>query len=179
MFNMRLLFLLLFLSFNGYTQQFPDFKLVSLNGDTLTKADLLGKNVYINVFESWCPSCVLDVPLLNNTPNQLEDVIVIAITPAKTSKALKFKEKHNFTLPIYPNAEFLCREIGASQFPSHFFINDKGDFKRLRIPLGITIKNTTSGKKPKMAKAEWNRLFYEQNQFAISDAVKKEITESK
>jgi thiol-disulfide isomerase/thioredoxin len=127
-----LLFLLLF-SQNVLGQEIPDFRLVDLEGNFLTKEDLKNKYVYINVFESWCGSCATETPILNETQKNLKEVVFIALTPANMKKAKHFKEKYGFDLPIFPDADELCKKLKVKHYPTHFFIDKDGVMKEISI----------------------------------------------
>src|SRR5689334_20219306 len=72
---------------------FPDFKYVALNGDTLSRKDLIGKVTVVNIWATWCASCVEEIPSLNQVYDKYkndENVIFIAITDDSKEKTMDF-----------------------------------------------------------------------------------------
>lgn len=167
-----LLLILFIQSFISSAQFLPDFRLTGLNGDTLTRDHLKGKHVYINVFDVGCKPCIAEIPLLNATQKNLSDVLMIAITPASSKKAQKFITKYHLELPVYPDATELCKEIKATRYPGHFFVDSSGHFEKLHITLGVKVEYDKDGKWNPSEK-EWHRMMLEQNQTTISDAITK------
>ncbi len=53
-------------------KEFPEFELENLlqPGNTLTRADLLGKPALVNVWATWCPTCRQEHEDLNNLARQ-------------------------------------------------------------------------------------------------------------
>ena len=156
------------------SQTLPAFKLISLDGQSLTNEDLKGKNVYINVFESWCSSCAVETPILNQTKQNLNDIVCIAITPAKFKKAEKFQKKYGFDFKIYPDVGELCKKLGVSAYPTHFFVDKDGNLKVIKFTLSVTWI-TKDYKNGKPSKDEFNKMLFEQNKNKLEDELKKNV----
>jgi cytochrome c biogenesis protein CcmG/thiol:disulfide interchange protein DsbE len=57
-------------------QPMPEFVLTTLDGVSLSSADLVGQPVVINFWASWCiPACVDEHPVLLDTQYEHEDVV--------------------------------------------------------------------------------------------------------
>ena len=62
---------------------FPAFSLASTQGDrTLTQADLQGRPALVNVWATWCPSCKVEHPYLNQLAEQGVDTCLPSTTCA-------------------------------------------------------------------------------------------------
>jgi peroxiredoxin len=164
-------FIFFFNLYNTYSQNLPDFNLKDLNGNVLTKDDLKGKNVYINVFESWCGSCITEIPILNETQANLKDVVFIAITPASRKKAEHFQRKHGFNFSILPEADELCKQLNVKKFPTHFVVDKNGDFKEIDFNVSVQWlrKDYKNGKPPKKI---FDQLVFEQNKSKLENEIK-------
>lgn len=59
----------------------PEFTLTTLDGETISLAELHGKNVLINYWATWCPPCLNELKALENVQKQFEgqDFVVITI----------------------------------------------------------------------------------------------------
>ncbi|MGJ3233801.1 TlpA family protein disulfide reductase [Marivirga sp.] len=76
----------------------PDFKYVSLEGDSMTMEDFKGKVVYIDVWATWCGPCISEHPYMEELQQQFEDdsvaflAISIDSSPEPWKKMVKEKE---------------------------------------------------------------------------------------
>ena len=50
----------------------PDFKLVSITGDTVSLSQLKGNLVYIDIWSTWCLPCIKEIPNLKKLQKQFE-----------------------------------------------------------------------------------------------------------
>ena len=59
---------------------FRDMTLETLEGDTINTADLRGKIIVFNVWATWCPPCVAELPDFNELASEYEgEVVFIAV----------------------------------------------------------------------------------------------------
>ena len=82
----------------------PDFTLSAINGIIHTLSDYKGKVVLINFFASWCPSCVDEMPDLEDNIWQRfrrENVVVIGVDMGEDIKTVtNFAFNMGLTFPI-------------------------------------------------------------------------------
>ncbi|MCH8748242.1 TlpA family protein disulfide reductase [Patescibacteria group bacterium] len=68
-------------------QTLPEFSLPDFDGAQVTLADLAGKPLVVNVWASWCPFCVDELPDFVAAQQQYGDqVIFVAIDRAESSR---------------------------------------------------------------------------------------------
>lgn len=51
----------------------PDFRGLTLQGDTVELSDLIGTNLYIDIWATWCKPCIAEHPALEKLQNELKD----------------------------------------------------------------------------------------------------------
>jgi thiol-disulfide isomerase/thioredoxin len=161
-----LLSFLIFCTITSSAQKLPDFELVDMNGDTLTSESLKGKHVYINVWETTCQPCLAEIPILNYAVGKTEDIILLSVTADKRSKVGRTLEKRPLNLRAIPDADHLVEALGASRYPSHYFVDTAGNIREFDFPLGISFVGKTkeeAEEKRKAAKKDWNSIMVEQN----------------
>jgi peroxiredoxin len=109
----------------------PEFALPSLDGaGTVELGRHRGKIVYLDFWASWCAPCLTAIPeiesMRSDFPADRFQVIAVNLD-TKTSKALRFLEKH----PIgYPSASDpkgrLPGQFGLETMPTSYLIDGEG-----------------------------------------------------
>jgi cytochrome c biogenesis protein CcmG/thiol:disulfide interchange protein DsbE len=99
-------------------------------------ADHAGKVVVLNVWASWCPPCVSEMPLLQRTHDRIapQGGTVLGIdTQDATEDALKFLREKDISFPSLRDRDReYGRELGVSGYPETFLIDRKGRIAALR-----------------------------------------------
>ena len=58
----------------------PDLEFTTLDGETMRLSDLRGKVVLLNVWATWCPPCVKEMPMLDQLKNEHSDSAFDVVT---------------------------------------------------------------------------------------------------
>ncbi|MDD5301196.1 MAG: TlpA disulfide reductase family protein [Gallionella sp.] len=105
--------LLLALSFSGHAS---DFSLEDMHGKVHRLEDYRGKWVLVNLWATWCPPCLSEIPELSSLHDAHKDsdlvVIGIAIDSGSSSKVASFAEAHGISYPIVMGDRKITRQIG-------------------------------------------------------------------
>jgi cytochrome c biogenesis protein CcmG, thiol:disulfide interchange protein DsbE len=103
---------------------------------TGTLADYKGKVVLVNVWASWCPPCVDELPLIERTHEMLRKRggTVLGINVKENSKAaLDAVDKFGLTFPNLRDRDgSFVREWGQSGYPENFVIDRQGKIAAVR-----------------------------------------------
>jgi cytochrome c biogenesis protein CcmG, thiol:disulfide interchange protein DsbE len=93
-------------------------------------ADYAGKVVVLNVWASWCPPCVSEMPLLQRTHDRIEPRggMVLGIDTQDASEdALRFLREKEITFPSLRDRDReYGRSLGVSGYPETFLIDREG-----------------------------------------------------
>jgi len=93
-------------------------------------ADHAGKVVVLNVWASWCPPCVSEMPLLQRTHERIasRDGLVLGIdTQDAQEEALEFLREKKIDFPSLRDRDReYGRELGVSGYPETFLIDRRG-----------------------------------------------------
>jgi cytochrome c biogenesis protein CcmG/thiol:disulfide interchange protein DsbE len=93
-------------------------------------ADHQGKVVVLNVWASWCPPCVSEMPLLQRTHDRIapQGGVVLGIdTQDATEDALRFLREKAISFPSLRDRDReYGRELGVSGYPETFLIDRQG-----------------------------------------------------
>jgi cytochrome c biogenesis protein CcmG/thiol:disulfide interchange protein DsbE len=99
-------------------------------------ADHEGKVVVLNVWASWCPPCVSEMPLLQKTHEAIESRggLVLGIdTQDAQEDALEFLREKKIDFPSLRDRDReYGRELGVSGYPETFLIDREGRIAALR-----------------------------------------------
>ena len=105
-----------------------DFQLVNSGGRTINFSDYKGKTVFINIWATWCPPCIAEMPdiheLYKNVGHDVEFVMIsVDDDPTKT---LKFIDRKGFEFPIYFLKNGLPTTYQSSSIPSTYVLSPDG-----------------------------------------------------
>ncbi len=118
-------------------KRMPDFLLPSLDGDGIyDRQSILGEPFILNVWGSWCPSCILEHPYLSEL-NQ-KGVKIVGLNYKDTEEgAREFLEKlgNPFAVIIVDAKGELGIELGVYGAPESYLLNGNGEilFKRVGV----------------------------------------------
>jgi peroxiredoxin len=137
-----------------------NLNMTTINGESITSEDLLGKVVLINFWATDCSGCIAEMPDLINTFNKYKnknfELIAVSMFYDPPSRVLSFSKNNNLPFPVVLD---LDKKI-ASQFdevtltPTSFLINHEGkiinriigviNFNEFNALLEKTIKKSIS-----------------------------------
>ena len=95
-------------SCNKSGSEAPDFKMQSLDGKEYTMESLKGKIVVMNVWATWCGTCINELPALNKLASKYqhdEEVVFLAFSDEPTSKVIASLLRFPFYYTHFTDAE--------------------------------------------------------------------------
>lgn len=124
-----------------------NFNLATLDGKIVNFEDFKGKTIFLNIWATWCPPCIAEMPdiyeLYKDVAN--EDVVFVMLsTDEDVDKVRKFIARKEFKFPVYRMVEQLPGVFWTQSIPTTFVISPEGKivFKKL----GISNYNTSEFK---------------------------------
>ncbi len=110
--------------------QLPSFKLESSKG-VINSRDLKGKVVLINFFATWCPSCVKELPHIEQKVwkkyKSNPDFKLLVVGREHTEKELSSFSKEKYTMPFYPDEGRKVYQLFAhNTIPRCYVVDKKG-----------------------------------------------------
>ncbi|MBB2495935.1 DsbE family thiol:disulfide interchange protein [Aquipseudomonas ullengensis] len=108
---------------------FPEFSLpvVDQPGKTLSRADLLGKPALVNVWATWCISCRVEHPVLNQLAQVGVNIYGVNYKDDNAAAQKWLQEFHNpYRLNISDAQGSLGLDLGVYGAPETFLIDAKG-----------------------------------------------------
>ncbi|KUG08548.1 TlpA family protein disulfide reductase [Solirubrum puertoriconensis] len=104
----------------------------TLDGRSITLGELRGRVVVLNLWATWCPPCVAEMPSLQRLHEQLQpgtDRVSLALVSVDDSpeKVRKFVARRGFSMPIYTLNGNVPRVFDTQSIPTTFIIAPNGD----------------------------------------------------
>jgi cytochrome c biogenesis protein CcmG/thiol:disulfide interchange protein DsbE len=108
----------------------PAWTLTTLDGETLSSADLAGRPYVVNFWASWCAACVEEHPILTGTQADHGDELAIVgvIYQDTTAAAIDFLARYGDTgyAHLIDTDGRLAIDYGVTGLPQTFFVDAEG-----------------------------------------------------
>ena len=108
----------------------PQLKVKDLDGNIKTLEDFKGKVVLLNFWATWCMTCAMEIPSLQNLYSLLKDegFVVVGVGVDDTPWAMQsYKEKQNITFPLFHDPENQSKKnYRITGVPESFVIDRDG-----------------------------------------------------
>lgn len=100
-------------------EEASDFEVTLSDGTTFKLSEQRGKAVLVNLWATWCPPCVAEMPDLQKlSEDYAEELVVLGVNVGDTAEdAAAFMEENGYTYPMYVDADYT---LALSMFPSPY-----------------------------------------------------------
>jgi thiol-disulfide isomerase/thioredoxin len=106
------------------------FKMQTLDGKTVNFESLKGKVVFMNIWATWCPPCVAEMPNIQKLYEKVGSdkiaFVMLSVDEGGVEKVKKFINKKGFTFPVYMPASQMPQEFYSNAIPTTFIISPEG-----------------------------------------------------
>ncbi len=109
----------------------PRFELPSLAGGKVNLMDYRGKVVFINFWATWCGTCEVEMPAMENLYNRFKDhgfeMLTISIDKDQTLIE-PFMKKYGLTFPVLldPESKVAKKDYKTTGVPETFIVDRQG-----------------------------------------------------
>jgi peroxiredoxin len=108
-----------------------DFGLLSLRGDTVKLSDYRGKAVFLNIWATWCPPCLKEMPAMKSLYQRLKgrefEMLAVSIDREGEKVIRPFVAKYGLTFPVLLDPDSKTyRLYGLTGIPETFLIDKNG-----------------------------------------------------
>ncbi|MCM0613763.1 TlpA family protein disulfide reductase [Marinobacter sediminum] len=108
----------------------PPVTLTTLNGGTTAVSQIApGQPMVINLWATWCPPCIREMPVLDAAQNRYPDVTFVFANQREQTETIRaFLDKQNLELNnLYRDRQAdLARAVGSQGLPTTLFYNANG-----------------------------------------------------
>jgi len=112
-------------------QPAPDFTLPGLDGKMVSLSDYRGQVVLVNVWATWCPPCVDEMPSMEKLYRELEgenfEILAVSIDALGEKAVAPFMKKYNLSFPALMDPDGTIKTLfQTTGVPESFIINQEG-----------------------------------------------------
>jgi thiol-disulfide isomerase/thioredoxin len=104
--------------------------LATPDGEIVKLADFKDKVLFVNVWASWCPPCVAEMPTIETLYEEVSDEegikFLLISLDEKPQKAIDFMERKEFPMPYFFPASGLPSVFRSPYIPSTYVISKEG-----------------------------------------------------
>lgn len=109
-----------------------DFSLSLRNqqGEQVDMEDLRGKVIFLNLWATWCPPCIAEMPGIDALAKKMEDeevVFLMLSLDQDFEKARAFHKRKGFSFDVYEVDGKLPKMYYSQSIPTTFVISAKGE----------------------------------------------------
>jgi thiol-disulfide isomerase/thioredoxin len=107
----------------------PRFALQDVTGRNVSLESFKGKKVFVNLWASWCPPCLREMPSIEKLQTGVDSnkvAFVMISLDDDFDKAKQFLIQEKLTLPIYYPAESLPTLFNVQGIPTTFIFDEAG-----------------------------------------------------
>ncbi len=98
-------------------------------GKIISLSDLKGKVIFMNFWATWCPPCMAEMPSIDKLHQEMGDEVAFVMLSMDKNfeKAVSFKERKEYGLPVYELASQLPVMYRSSALPTTYVIDADGN----------------------------------------------------
>lgn len=108
----------------------PSFVLPDLSGKVMKMQDLRGKVVLLNLWATWCPPCVEEMPTLQALAKKMagRDFVLLAVSQDEQPKVVgRWIAERGFTFPVLLDERGqVGADLGVTGYPETFIVDRQG-----------------------------------------------------
>ena len=103
------------------------WNLSSLDGNRVNFSEAKGKVTLVNLWATWCPPCVAEMPSLQKLYDSYGERVNFYFVSSESPEKLKtFLQKKNYTLPVYVENQSAPEAMRTRSIPTTYVISKEG-----------------------------------------------------
>ena len=116
----------------------PDFTLRGLDGKMVSLSDYRGKVILVNIWATWCPPCVAEMPYMEKLYQQLKgdafEILAVSLDEQGISVVAPFMKKYNLNFPALIDTHGITGSAyKTTGVPESFIINKQGILEKIIV----------------------------------------------
>lgn len=128
----------------------PDFRLMDIDGKSVSLSDYQGKVVLLNFWATWCGPCRIEMPAMEALYRSMQpkglEILAVSVDQQGTAVTRPFQEAMGLSFPILHDQDYqVGLTYGARTLPMTFAIDRRGVIRQLVF--GARDWNSPEGRK--------------------------------
>ena len=127
------------LTLNNNAKAELNFQLLNSKGETINMQDLKGKVIFMNIWATWCPPCIAEMPGISNLSKSMENenvAFIMLSIDTSFEKAKKYNENKNYHFDVHSLQSQLPAMFSTSGIPATYVIDARGELALTHIGIG-------------------------------------------
>ncbi|HET8886090.1 MAG TPA: TlpA disulfide reductase family protein [Salinimicrobium sp.] len=107
-----------------------NMQLINSEGKQVNLKNFEGKVIFLNVWATWCPPCIAEMPGINKLYKDLKDEnveFVMLSVDEKFEKAIDFQKRKNYDFEIYQSVGRFPQMFNGQSLPTTYIIDTNGN----------------------------------------------------
>lgn len=105
-----------------------NWELNNLNGGAFNFNEAKGKVVFVNIWATWCPPCIAEMPSIQKLHNDYNDKIDFLLVSDEDNEVVKrFFVKNNYTFNSHQPISEIPQVLSGRSIPRTFLIDKSGN----------------------------------------------------
>jgi peroxiredoxin len=123
----------------GTRRPAPNFTLPGLDGKMVSLTDYKGKVVLLNIWATWCPSCVEEMPSMEKLYKELKredfEILAVSIDESGAKAVAPFMQKYKLSFPtlVDSGGKVIQRLYRVTGVPESFIVDKEGNIEQIII----------------------------------------------
>lgn len=111
-------------------QQETDMQLQAPDGSMVSLSSLRGKVVFLNIWATWCPPCIAEMPGIERLYQQLDKenfaFVMLSVDQGGHQQVGPFIERKGYTFPVYVPAGPIPEAFMGNSIPTTYILDPAG-----------------------------------------------------
>jgi thiol-disulfide isomerase/thioredoxin len=104
-----------------------DWKLMDMNGKSISFREFRGDLIFLNFWATWCPPCRAEMPNIQRLYERYGDrVSFILASQEPPGTILRYMEDHGYSMPVYRLVQNPPARLSTAGIPTTFLITPAG-----------------------------------------------------
>jgi thiol-disulfide isomerase/thioredoxin len=104
-----------------------NWELQSFNGQQVNLETFKGQVIVVNLWATWCPPCVAEMPSFQKLYNAYGDkVIFLFVANDEPERVKKFLTDNEYEIPVFFQMSSAPKEMSSNSLPTTYVIDRKG-----------------------------------------------------
>lgn len=124
---------------NSYPVADFSMNLMNSKGQKIAMEDLRGKVIFLNIWATWCPPCIAEMPGINKLYQDVDKdkvVFILLSVDQDFQKAVDFNNKKGYDFEIYEVAGGIPQMYLTQSIPTTYVIDAEGNLVLTHMGMG-------------------------------------------